>query len=343
MNNIFSKSLNRMMGKNYRFLIAAILLLSSLNYAQVEKKAQTGFRFLENPVSAEVVGRGTIGVINTFNSNAIFWNPSLLAFTETDYDISVNHTRGVADINYNAVAASINILDFGVLGFSLLAMDYGTFYSTVRLGESGYMDMGTFSPTSIAIGTAFSQRISDHFSYGVHIKYARQNLGEAFVIPRGDSVLSRREYELDVFALDVGAYYDFLVNGIKFGATLQNISRELRYEVQQFPLPFAVSFGASINPLELFYGKDPMHSFTLSFESRHPRDFGEKVKLGAEYQFSDFFIARAGYVSNYDERDWTAGVGFKQHFSEFPIRVDYAYQPFGILGDVHFISLGVGY
>ncbi len=341
MNNIFNKFLSTEM--KYGILITILLSLSQLNFAQIEKKAQTGFRFLENPVSAEVVGRGTIGVVNTFSSNAIFWNPSLLAFSSTDYNISINHTKGIADINYNAVAASINLFDFGVIGFSLLSMDYGTFNSTVRLGENGYIDMGTFSPTAIAVGTAFSQKISDHFSYGVHLKYARQNLGEAFVIPRGDSVLSKKEYELDVFALDVGAYYDFLVSGIKFGATLQNISKELKYETQQFPLPFAISFGAAIEPLELFYGKNPLHTLIISFESRHPRDFGEKVKFGAEYHFSDFFIARLGYVTNYDERSWTAGVGFKQQISDFPISIDYAFQPFGILGDVHYISLGIGY
>ena len=147
-------------GKYFGICIITILLLPAASYSQIEKQAQTGFRFLENPISAEVVGRGTVGIINTFNSNAIFWNPALLAFSSSDYDLSFNHTRGIAEINYNAVAASINLFDFGVLGFSLLAMDYGTFYSTVRLGESGYMDMGTFSPTAIAIGTAFSQKVT---------------------------------------------------------------------------------------------------------------------------------------------------------------------------------------
>lgn len=299
--NIISFQENKM--KIIFNLLLCLILFSSYGFSQIEKKAQAGFRFLDNPVSAEVVGRGLVGIVNTYNSNAIFWNPSLLAFSENDYDLSINHTRGIADINYNAAAASINLFDIGKLGFSLLMMDYGTFYSTVRIGEQGYMDMGTFSPTSFAFGTAFSQQISNRFSYGVHVKYARQNLGEAYVIPRGDSVLSKKEYELDAFAIDVGAYYDFLYSGIKFGAVIQNISRELKYEIEQFPLPFSVSFGASIDPIDLFFEKDPLHSFVLSFESKHPRDFGEKVKFGAEYQFSDFFTARAGYITNYDERN----------------------------------------
>ena len=46
---------------------------------------------------------------------------------------------------------------------------------------------------------------------------------------------------------------------------------------------------------------------------------------------------------NYDERGWTVGAGVKQQLADFPIRFDYAYEPFGILGARHFLSLGVGY
>jgi hypothetical protein len=332
------------------FLVFCVIGLLTESPAQFTKKAQVGFRFLENPVSAEVVGRGMIGVVNTASANAIFWNPSQLAFVEKDYEIALNHTRGIADINYNAIGAAINLFDFGVLGFSLLAMDYGVFYTTVRAAnEQGYIETGEFSPTAFAAGASFSQRITNRFSYGVHLKYVRQNLGEAWVSTAGDSLndpnltLKKRKYEQGTLALDVGAYYDFLFNGIKFGAVLQNISRELKYENEQFPLPFAISFGITVEPLQLFYGDDPVHSLVLGFESRHPRDFGEKVKFGAEYCFSNLFIARFGYLMNYDERNWTAGVGVRQEVSGVPLKVDYAFQPFGILGDVHYISIGVAY
>lgn len=332
------------------FIIFLVLGFITDSTAQFSKKAQVGFRFLENPVSAEVVGRGMIGVVNTTSANAIFWNPSQLAFIERDYEIALNHTRGIADINYNAIGAAINLFDFGVLGFSLLAMDYGVFYTTVRAAnEQGYIETGEFSPTAFSAGASFSQRISNRFSYGVHVKYVRQNLGEAWVSTAGDSLndpnltLEKRKYEQGTFALDVGAYYDFLYNGIKFGAVLQNISRELRYENEQFPLPFAISFGVTIEPFQLIYGDDPIHSLILAFETRHPRDFGEKIKFGAEYHFSDLFTARFGYLMNYDERNWTAGVGVRQEVSGVPLKVDYAFQPFGILGDVHYISIGVAY
>lgn len=332
-------------------VVVALALCCAVAPVQAEftKKAQVGFRFLENPVSAEVMGRGGAGVVNTFTANAVFWNPALLGWIPTDLDVGLNHTRGIADINYNGIAASYRLWSAGVIGFSLLAMEYGTFYTTVRAAnDDGFLETGTFSPSAFAVGGAFSQRVSDRFSYGVHLKYARQDLGEAWVATSGSSLsdsglaLAQTEYDLDVLAIDIGAYYDFLYNGIRFGATVQNISRELKYESQQFPLPFAVVFGVAIEPLR-FFDVDTAHSVVVCVESRHPRDFGEKIEMGIEYYYLGIFALRAGYRTNYDERGWTAGVGVKYALAGVPWRVDYAYEPFGILGTRHFISLGIGF
>ncbi|HEX9739611.1 MAG TPA: PorV/PorQ family protein, partial [Ignavibacteriaceae bacterium] len=308
--------------------------------AQVEKEAQSGFRFLSNPVSAEAMGRGATGVVNTFNSNAIFWNPALISFNERTVDVSLNYTKSIADINYSAGAASIQIGSFGVIGLSLLAMDYGTFYGTVRAAnEQGYIETGTFSPSALAAGLTFSSKISDRFSYGVQFKYAHQDLKSAMVTISGDSLsdpnlsLAERRYKTDVYALDVGAFYDFRFKGIKFGAVLQNISEEVSYENEEFPLPFSISFGASIKPLTFLNDNETSNALQLNFESVHPRDFNEKVKIGAEYNYLNTFIIRAGYVFNYDERNWTAGLGLRQEISDFPLRVDYAFEPFGVLGN----------
>lgn len=335
-------------------LFMVILLVCGMPHgllqAQFVKKAQVGFRFLENPVSAEVVGRGSVGVVQTTSINSIFWNPALLSWMPRDIEVSMNHTRGIADINYNAVAGGFRIADVGVVALSVLAMDYGTFHGTVRsANEQGYIETGTFSPTAMAVGVAFSQKVSDHFSYGVHARYARQDLGDAWVATKGTSLtdssltLDRRNYAKDVLALDVGAYYEFLYNGITFGAVLQNISRELRYESEAFPLPFAVSFGVTVKPLNFFMEEDPTHALIVCLESRHPRDFGEKVKIGVEYSFMRAFTARVGHAWNLDERGWSAGVGVCQELSGFPVRLDYAYEPFGILGTRHFISLVISH
>ena len=336
------------MRTSFRNIVIAIVAagaLSSGAFAQIVKQAQVGFRFLENPVSAEVVGRGAVGITTTYSSNGIFWNPAMLSWIKTSADVSIDYTQGIADINYGATSAAFRLGDAGVIGVSLLAMDYGTFYSTYAVDKSvdekGYIETGKFSPGAYAAGVAFSQKMNDRFSYGVHVKYVEQNLGSAWV--ESNNAIVHHKYKKNVMALDVGAMYDFLYNGVRFGATLQNISREVQYENESFPLPFAVSFGFAVTPLTFFSEEESAKALTLNFETRHPRDFGEKIKFGAEYVILDALTARAGYMANYDERGLTAGVGVRQMVSGSMLRVDYAYEPFGIFGAVHFISLGFGY
>ncbi len=57
--------------------------------AQITKQAQVGFRFLTNPVSAEVMGRGGVGIISTQNSNAVFWNPAQLGLIKNRVDVNL--------------------------------------------------------------------------------------------------------------------------------------------------------------------------------------------------------------------------------------------------------------
>src|SRR5512135_2048822 len=105
-------------------------LLAGTALGQIVKKAQVGFRFLENPISAEIVGRGATGVTLATDANAaaIFWNPALLGWNTSTVDVSLHRTQGIADINVNAVAAAVDLWGFGVLGVSLVMLDYGDFY-----------------------------------------------------------------------------------------------------------------------------------------------------------------------------------------------------------------------
>jgi len=333
--------------------VAAVLLLLGSTHApaQIIKRAQAGFRFLENPISAEAIGRGGVGVAMITNSNAVFWNPAGIGWITQRADLSVNYTRGIADINYASSSLAIRLWNIGVVALNTTVMDYGEFYGTRRAtNEAGYIETGVFSPKAFALGIAFSQKVSERFSYGVNLKYAYQNLGDVWVGTAGKDVgdpdlqMETRSYTHGEPALDIGAYYDFLFHGIRFGASLQNLSREIQYETEKFPMPFAVNFGMTIDPLSfLLPPENNAHSLMVSIESRHPRDYNEKVKAGIEYTFENSLALRIGYTGGYDERGFTAGLGVKQTLGGVSLRVDYAYQAFGIFGAAHFFSFGAAY
>ena len=100
------------------------------NSGKLVKKGQVGFRFLENPVSAEAICRGGLGLTLFQNSNTVFWNPSGLGWITTKLDFNANYTNGIADINYNSFVGAVNFGRFGVVGVDFLSVDYGEFIGT---------------------------------------------------------------------------------------------------------------------------------------------------------------------------------------------------------------------
>ncbi|MFC1583628.1 PorV/PorQ family protein [Candidatus Neomarinimicrobiota bacterium] len=312
--------------------------------AEIVKKAQVGMRFLENPISAEAIGRGGLGLVMFQNSNSVFWNPAGLGWIDRQVDFNANFTRGIADINHGAFAGAFNLGRGGVIAIDALIMDYGEFNGTRRAdNELGYALTDVFTPKGYAVGLSYGDRVSDRFSYGVRLKYAMQDLGDAWITTdeNGLDDPTTKHYSASVPAVDIGAIYDFEFHNLRFGAAVQNFSQQITYAKEKVSLPFAVSFGFTIDPLSVFLPTQDVHSLLLGFESQHPRDFKEKIKVGAEYSFRDMFVVRGGYMGNYDERGPTFGFGIKQDLQGLGFRFDYAYQSFGILNSVHILSVGV--
>ncbi len=333
----------------YHSLVILSLFLIPFRSEGIEKKAQVGFRFLENPISAEAIAQGGMGVVGIENANTVFWNPSGLGWIESAYDVSASYTRGIADINYGAFAGAFKLRGF-VLAADLTYMDYGLFNGTIRAdNDAGFIETGTFSPTAYAAGLSFARRVSDRFAYGVRLKYAYQDLGIATVGIQGSDVddtslvteqVSNRHGEP---AIDIGATYDFLDNGVRFGAVVQNVSREVKYVREAFPLPFSVSFSLNADIFRLLNKENKQHRVVVGVESTHPRDYKEKVKFGLEYRYLNAFIVRAGYRINYDQRGLTLGLGLDKTIGGMHLRVDYAFENYGVFKAVNTISIGTSF
>ena len=335
---------------NKMILVLVLMAIAATSLRGQVKKGQVGFRFLENQISAEAIGRGGMGIITFKNSNAVFWNPAGLGFIKGKIDFNMNYTKGIADINHSSFVVALPFENIGVVALDLLVMDYGEFYGTRRAdNEQGYVETGTFSPGSYAIGLSISRKVSERFSFGVRLKYARQDLGSAWIAVAGTDLddpalkIEQKSYNLGQFAFDVGAVYDFLFRSIRFGAAIQNVSKEIKYEEEKFPLPFAAGFSFMMDPIALIKQEEQQNSLIIGFETRHPRDFNERYMIGAEYNYQNLFILRSGYMGNYDERGFTFGLGVRQEFLNTNLRIDYSYKDFGIFSAEHTFSFGCTY
>ncbi len=94
------------------------------------------------------------------------------------------------------------------------------------------------------------------------------------------------------------------------------------------PLPLTFKVGAA----------SELKALTLAVDVAKPQDNEIYYCLGAEWWLRNALASRLGYRTNQDiGQGLTTGIGYK--FGR--ICLDYAYVPYGDLGDTHIISLGM--
>ena len=288
----------------------------------LNKTAQSTMNFLLVGTSSKACAMGEAFVTTGTGSESIFYNPAGLAIVDKNFNIGLNYTQWIADINYLSGALGWNISDFGVIGFHLLTVDYGDINGTSLISPAeqnlyplGYKDNGLVSNVAAyVVGLTYSKLITQEFSLGVTIKYAGQNLGQ------NNFGTSTTDNNASIFAFDAGVRYQTDFNGFTFGMFLRNFSTNIQREEIEEQLPLLFSFGASINLLELIQEKYSDES-SIIFEADflHQNNYTERVNLGMEYKFLKMFSLLAGYQTNRDLASWSAGVGFNSSVSDYDI------------------------
>lgn len=326
-----------------KILLLGIILLSQLHAE--DKLAQTGFQFLSvMPDARSAALMGAVAMTPGYYSTALWTNPSYLADMNTKLEIMANQAEWIADINYYSMTTAFLPANgrYGVLGLSMLYVDYGNIEGTIIAeNELGYLEMNEpIKPSAYAAGLGYAIRLSDRFAVGGQIKLTNQNLGPA-VRSLSDAGNDQNvdNNEVSTLAFDLGTQYKTGLKSLVFSMAVRNFSREVKYAMEGFQLPLTFNIGVSMNLLDLYPGASGAHSLVLAADAAHPRSYPEFVQLGAEYSFLSTFFLRIGYMSNRAEEDFSYGFGFRK----FGLGVDYAYTPFGVFDNVQRFSINFSF
>ncbi|ARA93134.1 DUF3308 domain-containing protein [Rhodothermaceae bacterium RA] len=309
----------------------------------VEKSAQTGFKFLSlslDPHASAMAGALTAQDVGS--SVGMFYNPATMANMEGTVDVAVMQTQFIADINYNAGSIAFRPASgrFGVFGLSVVAVDYGEFQETIYDPNTTYRDLGTFSPTALAVGLGYARALSDRFAIGGNVKYALQDLGTFAVGTTEGGSLTSKDYSKATAAFDFGVLYKTGFESMNFAMSVRNFSPELRYEQESFELPLTFRIGVSMDMIDLTSMDPNMHSFVLAIDAERPRDFAEQLKIGGEYKLMNILALRAGYVFPTDTEGVNLGVGLQHQLnSGFGFAFNYAYTTYDVFDAVHRIGI----
>lgn len=295
-----------------------------------KKVAQAGFTFLEIGVGARIEGMGAIGSVLTNDPVLIFWNPASIGKMESKYAFYAGLTPWFADIKHQSAALTYNMGNLGVVGLSIINMDYGTVYETEIAGEDikGFREIGALSSIgNTMIGLTYARSITDRLSLGGTVKYVKESIGPRF--------------SASVIAFDLGTNYDTGFKGTKIAMSFMHAGKRHTYieEPTDLPILFRIAvmtdFGQLLN-LNLPQG----HNWIVGVEGNNPRDYTERVHIGTEYILANLISLRGGYKVNYDYENITLGFGVQLK----GIRVDYAFNNFQEpLGTINRISLNAAF
>ena len=322
--------------KPLTILVLPFFLLPSAKGEDLKKVAQTGLQFLKVDMLASAAAMGGAFTMAGKGANAMFYNPAGMSTTESGFDLVTSNTSWIADINYIAAGIARSFGNLGTVGVSFVTSDYGDIQGT-RLDASsadGYVETDIGNVNSQAIGISYARILTDKFRVGGQVKFTSQALG-ANLMPEGET----KNNEVSGLAYDFGTIFYPGFKSLAFGMSIRNFSPQYKYEDEAFELPLTFNIGTSVNLFDFVNG--PSNSALLiAVDAVHPRDYSERVHVGAEYLFADLLAVRAGYKTNYDEEALSMGFGVKYAVGGIGLRIDYSYSQLGSFDGVSRITIG---
>ena len=313
------------------------------------KVAQTGLQFLKIDMSTRASGMGGSYVTVNNDATSMFYNPAGLAFMKSQLDVFATNTQWAAGISYLGGGIAANLGDWGTVGASFMTADYGDDFIGTRYMQGvnfspdgldlGYIETGNLTVGAYTIGLSYAKALTDKFTIGGQIKTNYQHLGSTVI----DTLGGTRVNEVSGLAYDFGTIFYPGFKSFRFGMTIRNFSPEFKYEYEGFELPLTFTIGAAMDVLDLIEGDEHENSLLVSIDAIHPRDYGERINIGAEYTFMKMLSLRTGYKYNYDNEGFTAGLGFQKDIGGIMLNIGYAYAPLKYFDAVHRISIGASY
>lgn len=292
-------------------LLVAVCCSIDLFAGNEDRAGEAGAsQLLINPWTRSV-GFGGANSASITGLEAMSLNIAGMAFTNKT-ELLVNHKRYLvgSDVGINSFGFSQKLGESGVLGVSVMSVDFGENQITqVDLPEGG---IGTFSPNQTTIDVGYAKKFSNSISGGMAVRIISESIHN--VAARG-------------FAFDAGVRYVTGDNDqIKFGIALKNVGPSMKaggdgisfvetndnngnevsstqdHRVASYQLPSLLNIGASYD----FYLAPKTDSSSSEISSDHRITVAgnftsnsftkDQYRLGLEYGFKNMFMIRGGYV-----------------------------------------------
>jgi len=288
-----------------------ILLLFISTSLLAQTAGKSGLSFLKIGFGARNIALGDIGVVSANDVTALNYNPALLSNYKTP-QISLSHTQWLQDVRSELLGASFSLFN---LPFALGINTTQVSDIEIRNRPGSVQSLFNANYFFISLSTGFE--ITDNLSIGTTIKYLSENL---------------LTDQANGLGYDFGLYYTNIIPNLNVGASIRNLGSMNTLKNQKTELPVDLRIGG-----DYLYGlKSINSSLYIAAGFQKYNSSASHFNLGTEFLYDKQIAIRLGYMTGYDSKSITAGIGFKlKHFN-----FDYAFVPQKFeLGSSHIISV----
>ena len=288
-------------------------------------KGESGGQFLRVGVGARGPAMGGAFSAIADDASAIYWNPSGLAQLQKR-EVSLSYNKYFEDTAAQFVAYAHPTEGNGTFAGSVRLMGVDDIEKrSITGGDADTADLGSFDTQDMAVTFGWANKLGmwgGNLNYGASLKYVSSDLNTD---------------KAQTGAVDLGLLYHLNedASGLGLSFAVLNLGGELKFKDEGDPLPLNLKPGAVYRcdferwgRLNAAIDADMLVNDGLLF-----------VQPGLEWWPREMFALRTGYQFGRDDdagSGFAAGMGINVH----NISIDYAFVPYGELGDTHRMSLG---
>ncbi|MCX5782348.1 MAG: PorV/PorQ family protein [Elusimicrobia bacterium] len=297
-------------------VLACAVFCANLGFASFSSSdiGTSGAAFLKLGAGARPTAMGDSFAGISDDSTAIYWNPAGLNQVAGKGSLTLMHAIWFEDISYDWVSYARPYKNLGVFGIGVQYLSYGSLKKTDNTG----LEVGDFSPTDMAVSLSYAKKVKD-ISLGANLKY----------------ISSKITNTATAYAVDLGAMKK-INNKITLGAAAQNVGTKLKYVSEEDSLPMNIKIGGAYTVKK---------NWLAVLDINAPIDNDINYGIGTEYVYKlkdkIDISGRAGYNTRNSKTGGLNGitVGFGVKYQDYCF--DYAFVPYGDLGNTNRISFSV--
>jgi len=244
---------------------------------------------------------------------SIYWNPAGLNKLKMQ-ELGVSYNVWIEDISHKSVYYAYPKTAYGSFGAGITNLDMADIqgYSDILPDDPQHVTQ-VFSVGDSVKYFSYAQSLNAYTNIGVNFKYITQKL---------------ENYTANAVAFDFGLLINLFDKNVKIGFVMMNKGDKLKFKHEEGQLPEDIKFGFA----KQYWNK----KLIVSGDIVQPADRDTELRVGLEYYLLKLLFIRGGYRTGMSVG---TGLSLGLGFTGDTVQLDYAILNYGMLGNVHQVSL----